>query len=119
MGLNAFANAVRNIDPKTLKLPAAIRPDNFQDKLVVATEICGRAIESDKGRNVGGQALFEVGGLERAAFDAYGAMSRRRCQADRWQRTGRAILANIGVNADTKIPSGRSFQCALGDASLR
>ena len=104
---------------EALDLFAAIRPGNFQGELIAATEIERRAIECDEGRRLGGEALLEIGGFKHAAFDGHGTVRRRRGKADRRQRTGRAIRANISVDADPKVLSRRGFEFPLSDISLR
>ena len=58
--------------------------------------------------------------FERPAFDCHGAVrARGHCKLDGWQRTGRAIRTNIGVNAYPKITSRRRFEFPLRNVSLR
>lgn len=120
MPLDAFARpAIRDIDSETLKLFAAVRPRNFQGKLIAAAEIGRRPIKRDERWRFSGEALLYICGFERTAFDSHGAMRGRHRKLDGWQRTGRAVRPYIGVNADPKIASSRRFEFPLGNVSLR
>jgi hypothetical protein len=100
---------IRNVDMKTLELFAAGGKAHFQFEAIVALEILAGAIERDKSRRFDRQALFEISRFQHRATHGDGAVFGCNDEPYRWQRTGSAIGANAGVDADTHLAPRRSL----------
>jgi nucleotide-binding universal stress UspA family protein len=115
----AAAGTSRDIHAEMLELLTAARQTEFKHELVGAAVVFGGAIEGDERRHFGGEALLEIGRLEHAAPDVYGAMRGRRDEPDGRQRTRSTIRPNVGVDADTHVLARHGLYLALDRIALR
>jgi hypothetical protein len=106
-------------NPEMLELLAAAAKGDFQFELVSAAEILRSAVKRDESRDLGCQALFEIGGFKRTALDGDRAVRGRAGESDRRQRAGCAIGPDAGVNGDPHVAARRCLDLVLDEIGLR